>query len=260
MANHIPRFSKQTIEFIKKAHRQKRLDWLDRNRAEYEKKLLLPLQRLARHLKSELGPLAPHYNFPQKGIGRMKGGDRVYKSWMSYSAARPRVSRFETNPNIFFLINTEDAKDPVLIAGGLYMPSSRQLRALRETVARDASAFDALFATKNFARRFPGGFSLEKIATRVPRGFEPDHPRLNWIKLQAFFVWRPYTMKEFTSADFPQIVANDGEQIIRMNKLIETALQGRLPTQEPRIGPRKSSLLDRLEGLAQVDQRRMQWK
>jgi uncharacterized protein (TIGR02453 family) len=260
-----PRFSKNTIQFLKKAARQKGQTWLEKNREEYEEVLLAPLQHLARELKRELGPLAPDYNFPQKGIGRLKysshrakeKGGRLYKGWMTYSAARPRQSRFEHNPNLFFLINTHDPKDTVLVAGGLYMPSSRQMRALRETIARDASAFDRLFATKDFARCFPEGFSLEKSSTRVPRGFDPAHPRMDWIKLQAFFVWHPYKLSEFTSPGFARLVARDFKQVLRLNRLrlnrlLEKAVQGQLPTAEPAPKAKKSGLLQRLESVEPV--------
>src|SRR5688572_9149379 len=126
MKSSTPRFSKQSLEFILKASRQKKPDWLDRNREEFERVILNPLKHLAVTLKTELASEAPGYNFPQKGIGRMKrsaakaeeyGG--LYRDWMHYSAARPRESRFEMNPNIYFLLNPTDQKDPVLIAGGL---------------------------------------------------------------------------------------------------------------------------------------------
>jgi len=259
-----PKFSVNTIKFLEKAARQKRETWLETNRAEYEKLLLLPLQYMAKHLKAELGPLAPDYNFPQKGIGRLKRSANraaeygsLYKNWISYSAARPRTSRFEHNPNLFFLINTEDPKDTVLVAGGLYMPSSRQLRTLREIVAHDASAFDALFATKEFARVFPGGFSDEKISTRPPRGFDTTHPRMNWLKLQAFFVWRSYTRKEFASQEFASLVARDWKQVLRLNRLIEQALTGKLVvTTKPKKETQKdSALLRRLESVKQLERK-----
>ncbi|MGZ3698154.1 MAG: DUF2461 family protein, partial [Bdellovibrionota bacterium] len=233
-----PKFTRQTLPFILKVSRQRHPTWLERNREEYEKALLLPLQNLARHLKSELAPVATGYHFPQKGIGRLKRpanrvgeyGGGLYKDWVSYSAARPRVSRFDHNPNLFLLLSPTDPKDPVLVAGGLYMPSSRQLRSIREAIARDASAFERLFASKEFARCFPGGFSDEKSATRPPRGFDPDHPKMKWLKLQAFFVWKPYSKKEFTSAKFPELLARDCRQIVRLNELLDKAISGRWVT------------------------------
>lgn len=254
------RFSIKTIDFLIKASRQKNPNWLDRNREEYEKVLLEPLNYLAQKVTSELNTLAPDYHFPKKGLGRIKRpanrveerGGSLFKDWITYSAARPRTSRFEHNPNLFFLINSEDKKDPVLVAGGLYMPSSKQTRIIREAIANDASPFDQLFKTKDFSKRFPGGFSEEKISSRPPRGFDMNHPRMNWLKLQAFFVWRPYSKKEFASKEFADIVVQDWKQILRLNRLLEKALQGQGPVQRPTERKANSTLLDRLEEIDYV--------
>lgn len=233
-----PRFSKQTLDFIDKASRQKKSDWLDRNRDEYEEVLQRPLKHLAAHLKRELAPIAPGYNFPQVGLARLKRSassaqeyGSYFRDWVSYSAARPRSSRFEHNPNIFLIFQPEEreAGDEVLIAGGLYMPSSRQLRALRESVARDATAFEQLFASKAFAKQFPDGFSDERSSSRVPRGYPADHPRLKWIQLQSFFVWHSYKKIEYTSQKFAEIVTRDAVQILRFNQLLDQAVSGRPP-------------------------------
>jgi uncharacterized protein (TIGR02453 family) len=245
-----PRFSKQTLDFIEKASRQKKPDWLDRHRDEYERHLLEPIQHLARTLKSELGSLANGYHFPQKGLARLKRSANkaeeygsAFRGWVTYSAARPRKSRFEHNPNLFFLLQPEDEDgDDVLLAGGLYMPSSRQLRALREAVAHDASAFERLFATKEFAASFPGGFSDERISTRPPRGFDKEHPKMHWLKLQAFFVWKPYKRKDFASADFAKLVARDCRQILRMNELIDQAIAGRAPQAQVEADPQAQAM------------------
>src|SRR5262249_948375 len=157
-----------------------------------------------------LARVANGYHFPQKGIGRLKRSEMrakeygsYYRGYLTYSAARPRKSRFEHNPNLYFMIHPGDEDgDKVLVAGALYMPSSPQGRAPREAIAQDASAFEKLFKDCAFKKRFPGGFSPEKKSSRIPKGFDPSHPRMDWIQLQAFFVWHPYTMKEFTSPKF----------------------------------------------------------
>ncbi len=252
------KFSKDTIAFLKKASRQKTPAWLEKNWDEYQKQVQLPLQNLARHLKTKLSTVATGYHFPQKGIGRIKRSTikaqeygSLYKDYVSYNASRPSESRFDRNPNLFFLIQTDDPDgDNVLVAGGLYMPSSRQIRAIREAIAKDASAFDQLFASKSFSARFPGGFSKEKSSTRPPRGFDPAHPRMEWLKLQAFFVWRSYKMREFQSSDFPNQVAQDFSQIVRLNELLEKAIKGTLATTiKPKksAAKRSSSLESRLE-------------
>ncbi|MEK7691653.1 MAG: DUF2461 family protein, partial [Bdellovibrionota bacterium] len=185
--------------------------------------------------------VAPAYHFPQKGIGRLRRSiaraaeyGSPYKGWLSYSVSKPRSSRFEHNPNLYFHIDPSDEDgDQVLVAGGLYMPSSKQLRMIREAIARDASAYDRLFANPSFKKRFPGGFSSDRISTRAPRGFDPAHPRGPWLKLQAFFVWRSYTSKEYSAAGFAKLVANDWAQIVKLNDLLEAAIRGVPVRDEP---------------------------
>ncbi len=255
----VPRFSKESLSFLLEASRQKSETWLDRNRERYEVLLLEPLKHLAVELKSKLGKLAPGYHFPQKGIGRLKRSrerakvDGLYRDWMHYSAARPRSSRFEHNPNLYFLLNPEDRDDPVLLAGGLYMPSSRQLRAIRESIAADASAFEKLFRSRSFSAHFRGGFAREKISSRPPRGFDPAHPKMDWLKLQAFYVWKPYSLAQFTSASFAGRGVEDCRQILRLNELLDAALSGKPVHVDRPARPRRTSgrgdVSDRLESV-----------
>jgi uncharacterized protein (DUF2461 family) len=139
-----PRFSKRTLEFLQNASRQKKADWLERNHDEFQAVVREPLQALAANLARALRADAPGYHFPLRGLGRLKrSAERAreygsfFRSYVSFTATRPSKSRFDHNPSLFFMINSEDDDgDEVLLAGGLYMPSSRQLRTLRERIAQ----------------------------------------------------------------------------------------------------------------------------
>lgn len=251
-----PLFSAKSLEFLLKAGRQKNPNFLEKNRTDHEQYIIDPLTHLARHLKATIGPLAPDYHFPQKGLGRLKRpsnrvkehGGGLFKNWLTYSAARPRESLFTHNPNLFLFFNPSDKKDSVLVAGGLYMPSSQQTRALREAIANDASAFEKLFASKEFSKHFKGGFSMEKTSSRPARGYDPNHPRMHWLKLQAFFVWKPYTRAQFSSKKFPELVAADWKQILRLNRLLEAVVGGYKPAvKKTSAQNNSSSLLERLD-------------
>ncbi len=237
-----PRFSSHTLDFLRKASRQKLADWLDRNRDGFEAHVRGPLQHLAGELARELRSNAPGYHFPLKGLGRIKRSEikareygSHYKSYASFTITKPSKSRFDHNPSVFFMINSEDGEgDELLLAGGLYLPSSRQLKTLRERIAENAAPFEQLFRSAAFARSFPEGFSDERTATRPPRGFDQAHPKMRWLKLQGFFVWRSYRKREYSAADFPKLVARDARQILRLNELLDRALTGRWPEKTAR--------------------------
>jgi uncharacterized protein (TIGR02453 family) len=230
-----PSFSREALVFIEKAGRQKHAEWLERNRDAYLGLVVEPLQAIARHLKQELASIANGYHFPQRGLGRLKRSrnsaqryGRPLRDYISYTARRPAKSRFDHNPSIFLFVYPADEEgDEVLLAGGLYMPSSRQLKSIRQAIEANPKPFERLFASSSFAASFPDGFSDERKSTRNPRGFDAKHPRIEWLKLQGYFVWRSYRKREYTSQAFGNLLVRDARQILRLNDLLEQAIAGR---------------------------------
>jgi uncharacterized protein (TIGR02453 family) len=258
-------FRVEAMEFVSRAGRQKRPDWLERNREEYEVLVLQPLKEIAARLKRGLAKDAPGYHFPQQGIGRLKRTAASaaeygfpFRDYLTYSARRPSESRFDKNPSLFLMVYPDDEEgDEVLLAGGLYMPSSRQLRPIREAIATNAAPFERLFRSAAFSASFPGGFSQERKATRPPRGFDPEHPRLDWLKLQGFFVWRSYSKREYSKPGFSDLLVRDAKQALRLNELLDQAIAGRWVSEVEGRGARgKASLSDALETIQALPTKR----
>jgi hypothetical protein len=66
---------------------------------------------------------------------------------------------------------------------------------------------------------------MEK-AVKCPRGFDIDHPDLEWIKLRTFFVSKKLSLKELSSKDFNKNLASDFRQLLRLNDLLQKAIDG----------------------------------
>lgn len=232
------KFSKKTLDFLVKAGKQKNPKWLDNNSKEYEAVLRGPFIDLAEQVKSALQPVARDYHFPSKGLARIKrpdfkvaGGQSQFKDWISMIASRPSKSRFESNPHLFFgLFPNEDHK--ILIAGGLWQPTSQQTRLIREAINKDAGPFHELFSDKLFKSCFKNGFRMEDAASRTPRGFSEDHEDIAWIKLKKFVVYKIISVKEFSSPKFGDAVVKDFKQALRLNQLLDHALKMQWPPGE----------------------------
>ncbi len=230
-ASHQHKFSKQTLDFLVKAGRQKKPDWLEKNSEQYEKVLRKPFIELAEKIKAALQPAAADYHFPSKGLARIKrpdfkvaGGEAQYKDWISMIATRPSKSRFESHPHLFFgLFPNEEAA--ILIAGGLWQPTSQQTRLIREAISKDAGPFHELFADPPFKARFKKGFSMDHVSNRVPRGFPSDHEDLAWIQLKKFVVLKEVSVKDFSAKNFSESVIKDFKQALRLNQLLDRALK-----------------------------------
>ena len=229
------KFSKKTLDFLAKAGKQKNPEWLNKNTDEYEAVLKAPFIALAEKIKSNLHPLVRDYHFPSKGLARIKrpdfkvvGGQSQYKDWVSMLASRPAASRFESNPHLFFGLFPNE-EDQIIIAGGLWQPTSRQTRLIREAIAQDSEPFHELFADRKFKASFKNGFYAKDISARVPRGFNADHADIDWIRLKKFVVYKTVSVKEFSSEKFFDTVVNDLKQALRLNQLLDQALQMNWP-------------------------------
>ncbi len=226
-------FSEKSLQFLKLAGQQDDAAWLEENDASYQQCIRLPLLALAETLKDALAIESNGYHFPTKGIGRIKkSANRVgldgahFKDWVSYIATRPSMSRFEKNPLLFFgLLPNDPQWNGVVVAGGLYMASSTQTRRVRQSIAADSKPFKKLFADKAFQEIFPSGFDPLMKGRICPRGFESDHPDIEWIKLKTFFVSKKLTLKELSSPALAENMVQIFRQLLRLNVLLEAAIE-----------------------------------
>lgn len=226
------KFSRETLPFLQTAGKQKDRDWLAEHEDAYRSALRGPFECLVDHLRDTLEKDAPDYRFPSRNIGRIqKMANRVEtdgvvnKDWVSVSAARPPASRFERYPHLFFgILPNEAGWNGIFVTGGLFMPTSDQLRKVRIGISKNAGPLHDLFSSTAFRNHFPDGFSHRNTGVRTPKGFSDDDPELEWLKLKNFMVERQVPVAEFVSADFFDHVAADFRQILKLNRLLEAFL------------------------------------
>jgi uncharacterized protein (TIGR02453 family) len=72
--------------------------------------------------------------------------------------------------------------DASVIAGGLYAPDPAQITRFREAIDRNAGPFKQVVKDKSFKQIF-GAVEGEKLKT-APRGYERDHPEIEWLRLK----------------------------------------------------------------------------
>jgi uncharacterized protein (TIGR02453 family) len=218
-------YSKKSLAFLKKAAKQKKPEWLDKNKAEYLDVLVQPTQYLGTELQKRLGPLVRGYKFPKRYAiikrNSLKAKEHGwYKNWIAIGAERPSGSLFEQNPGLYFHVSGTD----IFCGGGLYMATSQQTRKIREWINHDPTKLQELFSDKKFKSRFKDFSDSKKLKT-FPRGFDLNHPHIEWLRLQAFYVHRNYTQKQLFSKNFIDILHKDFEQILRLNQVLDFYLQ-----------------------------------
>lgn len=74
------------------------------------------------------------------------------------------------------------------IGAGEYLPPADRLRAIRQNVVNDATGFAKLLKNKQLRASY-GDLPEEDKLQRPPKGFDPAHPHIEYLKLKSFFVW-----------------------------------------------------------------------
>lgn len=93
------------------------------------------------------------------------------------------------------------------VAGGFYMPDATNLAKIRQEIDYNSVLFGKILADKKFKKAFPKGLdSFDRLKT-APKGFEKDHPHLDWLKNKSFVVSHPFADKDLLDKKFAQTVA-----------------------------------------------------
>jgi len=71
---------------------------------------------------------------------------------------------------------------------GEYLPPPARLKAIREHVVNDAPGFAKVLKNKHLRATYNDMLEEDKLQ-RPPKGFDPDHPHVDYLKLKSFFVW-----------------------------------------------------------------------
>jgi uncharacterized protein (TIGR02453 family) len=88
-----------------------------------------------------------------------------------------------------------DAEGKLLVAGGEYLPPADRLRAIRHQVVGDAAGFGKMRKNKKLVETF-GDLQQEGKLVRPPKGFDPDSPNIEYVKLKSFIVWTEASIKK----------------------------------------------------------------
>jgi uncharacterized protein (TIGR02453 family) len=173
-------FSRGTFGYFEAASRHVGdREWFEGHREEYAKCVEVPLTHLVVELGRELGALLPGIAFsPRKiskpllrrtGAGKMTDEDGpAVRTTATAFFSEPATSMFETNPGIYVSVGA-GAEDNI-IGCGLYMPSSRQIKALRPAFVADYTRIDAILRSRTL-KKYWHGLNGDRYV-RFPKGFE----------------------------------------------------------------------------------------
>lgn len=88
----------------------------------------------------------------------------------------------------------------LFLGGGLYQPMPPELGKVRQEIDYCLPEFKKILSAKNFKKIYGDlDRSPEFLLTRVPKGYEPDNPAADFLRLKSYLALTQLTEKDVTS-------------------------------------------------------------
>jgi len=183
-----PGFSAEAISFLRGLERNNKRDWFQPRKHIYEEHVRAPLEALVNAINAEFAEFAPRYVTPVK-----KAIFRIYRDTRFSKDKRPYKTHVAAT---FYLQNLSKAAGPcfyfhftpkeLLVFAGVYMPEREELLAIRNLLGERHQEFRQLLRA-NPLRKLMGEMQGAQLS-RVPKGFDADHPAGDLIRQKQWFL------------------------------------------------------------------------
>jgi len=206
-------FPPKALTFLRGLARHNRKEWFEEHRADYESALLAPLRALVDEMDARLATIAPEFvGDRRRSIFRIhrdvrfSKDKRPYKTnaacWLFHRDAGRTKGEHDSVAAAGFYFHLQPGH--CFLGGGCWMPPPPGLRRLREAIVEDADGFAATLRTPAF-RRLYGKLDEDPgtMLTRLPRGYAPDAPGVEWLRFKSFTATHTLTDAEARDPALP---------------------------------------------------------
>lgn len=233
-------FDPGALKFLRQLRRHNNRPWFEEHRDTYETLLRDPMRALIEELDVRLARIAPELTGdPRRSMFRIHRDVRFsldkspYKThvscWLFHRDAGKGVGQ-EAHGGAGLYVHLEPGAS--MVAGGLWMPAKPALDRVRNALLDGHEAFARMVTAPAFRRRF-GTLSEEAMLVRAPRGVDPDHPALPWLRYKSFSVHRMLEDDTMTSPMLPNVLERNFVALRPMVRWLNDALG--FPSAERRL-------------------------
>ncbi|MBU8871757.1 MAG: DUF2461 domain-containing protein [Gemmatimonadales bacterium] len=197
-------FTPALFRFLRELAAENTRDWFNANKDRYIRDLKEPSLNFIVDFGLPLQKISPHFRADPRPVGgslfRIYRDVRFSKDKSPYKTHAGLHFRHEAGKTAYtpgFYLHLEPGQS--FVGVGIWRPDNPTLKMIRDAIVADPAAWKKAIGGKTFTRRYRvTGDSLK----RPPKGYDPDHPLIEILKLKDFTALAPITQKEITAAGF----------------------------------------------------------
>ena len=194
--------NKNTLTFLTSLKKNNNKEWFDKNKDKYLE------------AKDDVAALVDMFlkdvtTFDKKysGITSKQSLFRIYRDIRFSKDKRPYKTNLGASMNpggrkaigAGYYLHIEPGGS--FFAGGVWMPPSDELKKIRQEIDYNGKKFHKVIDNKDFKKYF-GKLEEEYKLKTTPKGYDKEHPDIEYLRLTSFIVWRKFSDKEVQSKNF----------------------------------------------------------
>ena len=191
------------FKFLKALSKNNNRDWFEKHKGEYlEAKDSFEnfiTELLDEMTKFESGLVGLN---PKKLIFRIYRDVRFSKDKSPYKtnmgATFSPGGKLMNKPGYYFHIEPGNKS---MVAGGLYMPQPEDVNKVRQEIDYNGKKLEAIFKQSSF-KKYYNGFDVFDQLKKAPKGYDPDHKYIEWLKMKSFIVSHNFKDADVLSKNF----------------------------------------------------------
>ena len=197
-------FTPAAFKFMRDLEQNNDREWFNANKDRYLADLRDPALEFIKDFGPHLMKISPAF----RADPRANGGSmfRIYRDIRFSKDKRP----YKDHAGLYFRhVKGKDVHTPgfylhlqpgkSFVGLGLWLPDNPTLKLIREALVAEPGLWKNAVGQRRFKEHFSvRGESLK----RPPKGYNPDHPLIDVLKLKDFTGYAPLTQKQVTSAGF----------------------------------------------------------
>lgn len=177
-------------------------DWMDQNRSRYKESKSILIE-VFDPILNELKSFDPRIIQPnaRKSLNRINNNLMFHPDRPTYKDHFGVGFGYGKGLADFYI---HIGLDEMLIAGGLWHPSSEKLKLLRQEIDYEGKELQSYLENPEFKKHFIL-YQRDQLKA-APKGYSKDHPMIDLLKMKSLAAYRPISRSDFLSDDFKKLV------------------------------------------------------
>jgi len=216
-----------TLQYLKDLRKNNRKDWFEKNRARFEE-ARTDFEHFTGEIIARLGKIdesiaplqARQSTFRQHRDVRFSKDKSPYKVNMGMYLSKG--GRKGIQAGYYFHLEPGGS----MVAGGLWMPASEELRKVRQEIDYNWDEFEKITGSRKFRSAFRDlDASSEFKLARPPKGYDPDNPAIEYLKLKSVVATRSIPDSELVSRDLAKKITGYFETLKPLVDFLNRAVE-----------------------------------